>query len=753
MALVSLVPNKSGRPVFSFEQFGADPTGVEPATAAIAQAFQYASENDGIVVQNRGVFRMDGSQNIPFSCPYVDLTGSVLKLDGWGGEFQYRQKERPITYDASNESQYGVLALVNSSSAVSRQAGSSRLDGLENSTILNNNYVIIKTPQPMFQYRDGDGVLTRADYNRVYQKGTLEDSFKYGLGNNVTSVYALPIQRFVSELKGFCFDMTNATRYRVMLVEDSTRLRCTGWSIKNKPVTTTRDFYFVEHQRCYDVVVEDFDDPYATIALKPDTGESKASYCFSMTDCMNMLYKNCTANGNGWGSTGNNNCSKVEFSRCKLSRIDFHQPYRTFLKVTDCELGRDGIVVSGYGDLIVTRTQFNYRTDQVGTTTLIGNMISTRGDAGGFVDGALIMRDISMNGMLEPYSNIRAMIHGYSDGLSRGPVAGSPVTPTLFTRIDIDGLTVQNKGLANHYQYLIQCSRAGALMFPKEITLRNVDLNFVKSSGVGCVIPMGNFKANPDSTVQAGSNAMSTPFTHSISVDGMNTTHFTVSGSSALHNPYVQLRNVKNLNFAESATLMEFAQRGTFELFGCEVEGFDFASGDTANGSVYVQMNGGKLRVPAGSNACITGISGNSVGTDIRLNGVDIIGAFPASPDWALSKNLVQYCSLNRCRVYNSDGSPLLGVQVWSGQTTGTNLNPGIRIRGGSTMLVGTGYTSNGTYALSQAIAPHGAGRAWMYLGGTDAAGLVFSAGIAGAADLTSIASAAGKEIVGVYVQ
>lgn len=734
----------------SLIEFGADPTGLTSSTDAFIAAFTFASDNDLKVIQHGGTYKLDGGKVIQFSCE-VDLSGSTLLIDGWQGEFRFSQKQTPTTYNASNESTYGVLAMFNSSDGDSRSVGSSYLSGLAGSELLNNHYVIFTTPQQMFQYRDTDGIITRKELNRVYNRGMLEDPFKYGLGNNVNSVYALPIADKETVLKGFCFDIKNATRYRFMQISDSTRIRLEGWSVRNKPVdSTNKDFFPIEKYRCYDVIMSNFDDCY-TVTSRETSGSLRSSYCFSATECMNLHYFNCHANGAGWGSVGNNDCSRVTYERCKLSRIDFHLPYRTYLKVLDCDLGRDGVVVSGYGDLQIERTRFGFLTEINGAGFIDGNVVSTRPDAGGFVDGDLVIKDVALYGRFNSFAPQKGLINGVSDA-NRGPVTGSPVKRTLFNNVLIDNLNHASQSGNSHFSYLISCNRTDAVQFPRTLTVRNTDMRCAKSSGLGVQINMASFAANQDSSL-SNEPAMSVRYTTTINLDKVDTTHVTIFGSSNKHNPRVLLRDCGNSNFQETAMLCTFAQRGLYELDGCEVEGFNFLSGSPANGAVQVQMRGGRLLTSSGDNAPIKNVIGTAVGSSVTLSGTDVVGDFGVSP-YDLGKNLAQHCSFKGCRVFNRSGVRVLGIQLYSGSTTNATFSPTIPVKYGSKLLLANGFTGNNTYTVNECLVPLSAAKAYTYLGGSNGAIATFGVGASGAssADLSSVTSPAGLELVAIYV-
>lgn len=56
----------------------------------------------------------------------------------------------------------------------------------------------------MFIFRDT--AYTRVDFNRVYNRGNIENPLRYGLGTNATSIKALKIRKDVQTVKGLTID-------------------------------------------------------------------------------------------------------------------------------------------------------------------------------------------------------------------------------------------------------------------------------------------------------------------------------------------------------------------------------------------------------------------------------------------------------------------------------------------------------------------------------------------------------------------
>lgn len=728
----------------SIVSFGADPTGVADSTDAIQAAFDYALANNLKVVQNSGRFRI--TKSIPFSNEQVDFTGSTLVMEGQS-QFVYSQKEAPITYDASNEATYGVLGLINSSTALTRSAGSSKLSGLENSTILNDHYIIIKaSSQQMFRYRDDDEIQTRKDFNRVYSRGRLEEPHYYNLPNTVDSVYALPIKRELSNLVGFSFDLSLSTRYHVLDLKDASRLRLKGWSIDNKPLTPPGTFFsFIEQERTYDVEIEDLDDPYAYRTV--DGGVIKSSYTLAAYECMNLRHINCIADGDGWGTTGNNDCQNVTYEGCTLSRVDFHKPYRGYLKVIDCKLGRDGILVTGYGDLIVHNTTFAFKTDG----SLTGGIIQTRPDAGGFVDGDLIMTNCKLVGNFDTVQSNNFFIHGRSDGPERGPYPTSPVKRTLFNSITIRNLSASTAAATAKFSQFIGVNMDGAVMFPTKITLENIDLNTLKSTGIGLRISTYLFMAAAGTSLTDTSPTLTNRHTSAITMKNVNVPLLTIfgSGTAGRHNLLVNIDGLRNDNYGETPTLFEAQQKGTYYLSNSDIEAIDTVYGTTPVGPVNIQMTGGRILVGSTSDLPIQGFPSTS---NINLVGVDIVAPFAADSGFLIARNLAQYSSLKSCNFYEkTTGTKINGAVLYN--TNGVSVSPSLFIKAGNKLKVANGYDGNSTYTLNETHVPVSSSKSYVPLGGSNATTLVWAGNAAlGGSTLNTIASPSGLEFVGLML-
>lgn len=673
----------------SLVDFGADPSGALDSTDAINKCFKFATDNGLPVVQNSGVFKISGT--VVFSTPNVDMTGSTLLMHQ-DGYFIYSQKDKPVTYDSSNEEESGVLAGFNSSSSLSRAIGSSQLSGIVNNSLLVDKFVIYKDPsQKMFQYRPGSPIETRKDFNRVLNDGYLENPHYYALGVGVESVYALPINGFVSTLRGFSFDMSQSTKYHIFVADSCSRLVLSAWSFKGKIQSGTGSFYaLMELSNIYDLRIEDLDDPYTYKTLSGGTVLS--SYTLSLNHCLNVVIENMKADGSGWGSTGNNDCANVTFINCKLSRIDFHKPFRNKLSIIGCKLGTHGISATAMGDLVVRDTEFVYSTNLVG----LGSVLSTRSDAGGFMDGDITFENCTASGKFSGVVN-KPMIQGATDSIEQGPLTGSPVRRVLGRRVTIRNHKGLSMAADAQFSGLIGINMAGALEFPDELIIENYKANTADSTGVGLNISTYLFMPKAGKTFDNALSALAAPVTSNIRLINVDTPVLRIFGSFAssevLHNLSVVIDGLHNSNAGGAKTELRLQQRGRYCLRDSDVGKISTSYGASDSTKVNLSVFGGSISQVSGSPLAWN----NSA--DVSLNGVSVI--FDQSSSIALS--LLSKAKISGCRYFNMEGVPVASVPVYTNPGS-LSVNPNISMVPGNRVSLFFGYTSNGTYTSMEVL-------------------------------------------------
>lgn len=664
----------------TLKEYGAVGDGVTDDTKAIIKAFADAAEKNLKVIQNDGVFRVTGTDDIVIKGD-ADLTGSIIRPDAaWASQIRITQKESMVVYDNTS----GIVNSINASSSNSRTVGSNVLDGLASETALNGCYVQIATSQPMYIFRDT--TYTRLDLNRVYNRGNLENPLKYGLGTNVQTIKSLKIRDIPQTISGLTIDESLTRRYRIIFINAATRVKLVGTSFINRPVTQTFSDTRIEAQDCYDL---EFDGTYTpSVADSFNATGDIYSYTIGLGTCMNVRHKNVTANGEGWGSTGNNNCANILYEDCDLSRIDFHMPFQGYLKVRNCNIGRWGILATGIGDLIVENTTFNASID------MNSNIIATRADAGGYFDGDLYMSNITLAGRRsDSYPGV-AFINASSTS-GQGPAPGSPISPTLFNKIVIRDVKLKEGSIQSTFGTFISANRDNTLLFPSVIDISGFDFaTLPKSAGLGLNIDFSRFKAlYPD--MNNSENPISGRVTTDIILCNIKSPQISITSASFRHNPRVVIENARHVLPNDGNCTLIVNQRGSYDINSCKVDQIRLVSGVEANGSVNLRMNGGRIVNSSSSSSPIVTTSDSHY---INLNSTVLNLAFNSQDsNYSITRNLMRFTVMNSCEFYDYNSGSKLSLLQYA-TVAGTAITTTIPLRCGQEFAVASGYNSNSTY-------------------------------------------------------
>ncbi len=702
----------------TLKEFGAIGDGVTNDAPAIAKALNYAYSNNLDVRQSDGTFLLDGDTYLDIKSLNVDLTGCVLKPSAtWKGQITISQPEIPVTYGVGSAPVNGV----NASTGNSRGIGSNYLDGLASNTDLDGCFIQLSTSQPMFIFRDT--AYTRVDFNRVYNRGNLENPLKYALGNNATSIKALKIRKDVQTIKGLTIDESLTRNYRIIYINQASRVRLINTSFINRPLTQNFSDSRLEIYESYDVIVDGL---FAPSVADSFTGTGDIySYTIGLGNSMNVTIKNATANGEGWGATGSNNCANVRFERCDLSRIDFHMPFQNYLKINDCNIGRSGVLVTGIGDLYVTNSTFNSSPD------MPGNIIATRSDAGGYFDGDLYMENIKLTGLRNGVPGNGIINAAVTAG--QGPSSGSPISPTLFNNITLKDIKVYPGSVSTYPGTLITVGRDNVLYFPKKIVIDGLDFGSLpKSAGVGLNIDFSRFKALY-SDMSNSENAVTGRYTTDILINDVCAPVFSVTSASFRHNPRVVASNVRHGVPGEAYTMFETNQRGSYELTDCKFERIRAYYGGDPNGPVSIKMKGGKLW---SASPTLSPIDGATV-HDITLDNVQIVGAFLSQDQttFPVTRGLISRALVRNCEFWDVTGVKQPKLPFATVESTSTTMTVPFKV--GQQFVIATGFTAGSTYTLTNARAS-----------GDSGARQNFNIGVAGNLILTYTVS--GQNVTGI---
>lgn len=667
----------------SFYDFGCVGDGITNDISGINRAINYAKSKNLKIKQNDGVFLVSGSDYIDIGSLSADFTGSVIKpSSSWTGQITITNGQ-PTTYDASSS----VVSSFNSMSNESRAAGSNLFDSISENRDLDGCFIVFYTNQDMYTYRDS--VQKRIELNRVYNRGYLENSLKYDLGNNVTSVRALKINKTTQEIKGLTIDESLSTRYQIVYVNNSTRLLIKDISFINKPITQVFSDTRLAIANSYDITVDGL---FAeSVADARDSSGELYSYALSIGESMNVRIMNARVNGKGWGANGSNNCANVTFENCDLSRIDFHMPFHNYLKIENCNIGARGVVVTGLGDLHIRDSAFN------ASRYTNGNIITTRADAGGFFDGNLYMDNITFTGTRSTSLTGTGLINGISyEG--NGPVAGSPIKSTLFNSVRIKGLNFKSGNYSSHPGNLFYSSRDGALLFPSDVSISDVNMSaFPSSASLGLTIDFSRFKG-PFSDMTNSESSLTGRFTTNISIKGILSNNIVFMGANSLHNPNVSIYDLSSPVGSSRYPIFETNQRGSYYMVNCNVERLRAYYGSDPNGPVAIKFVGGIVKSTSGTTSPVDG----SVDHDISFINTRFVCNFNGQSQSTLpiTTGISRMALLSSCDFFDISGVRLNGLNIPVKESTSVTVGFGFRLN--QDLVVTTGVSGTNTFTANK---------------------------------------------------
>lgn len=367
-----------------------------------------------------GRLKLVGSDNITITGS-VDMLGTVIDASAWTGKFIVARSETKTTYLPAGAD--GVVAgLTGSADLTGKSCYYSGWDGL---AAVEDSFVLIYTDQDFYTYRGN--VQKRFDLNRSLSRGMVRSPSKYTLeGVTVTSVVVIPMEKQRRVLR-VNIDMGTNTSNLALFDIQTSRIDLDINIVAPRGASTANPVY-VTMTECAEVSGR-ID---LSHALESTNATSAFTYGIQMSRCYDIDLE-LRGDGAGWGVTGNNDCQRVTIRNSTINRLDFHRIYREWLHVIDSEIGVNGIVVTGIGDLILDNVTFKH-TATPATSGGVG-VISSRNDTGGFVDGDLIARNLNFTG---DFSASEVLIHNQIAGNPK-PV-GSPINYRWFRDILIDGI-------------------------------------------------------------------------------------------------------------------------------------------------------------------------------------------------------------------------------------------------------------------------------------------------------------------------
>lgn len=583
----------NGQPITDAGNFSADG---KKLTNDEFRLLVHAANHLNLDVSNLGRLpaKLEGTTDIAIYNGFV-FNGATIDASEYKGILNFTRRDSDITIHGTGSP---VIDAINSGDFIGDQ-----IVGLRGNKVLNDSFLIFETNQPYYKFRNK--IENRREFNYLIRDGFLESSTKYPIPKNtITSIIQHKASKSIIPIGGFDYYLgSNEHNHGVQISNSKVLFTNVNFSMDDYAYQTSNPtLLFIN--RCDHFVGDNVVFQHATRS----NNSTGFTYNIALSESFDVKLINFKGVGDGWGSTGSNHCTRVTFDGCKLSRIDFHNPVYDYLKVIDCDIGNWGILATTIGDLIVERTTFVYETYQYRSNL---GIIRSRGDMGGWCDGDLIMRDVTIK---MPRAINGTMLRG-DRSAEGGVVAGSPLKFTFFNNVDIKGLYLMGIGTMETAVTLQGASTD--LTIPSTITIDGM-----VSEGIRTVFLLDLDSMKP--------NTEKKPHTHNLVVN-LSKAQFSsvviVNNTSNLFYTKLIANGTSSLDKNEgAATKFEIPFEGEADLIGCDFGHLDFYYGTTPKKRLNVNVYGGRMFHEARSENPNNIVNGLAVGlTRVSFFGTKIV--------------------------------------------------------------------------------------------------------------------------------
>lgn len=623
--------------------------GVIDDTAAFLKMASLTSKDTILTADSRAKYKLSGADDIVLKGG-VDFNGATLDLRDFAGNLVFDSGIDPVEYDAGSP----VLVAIQAGGELSGSTWGAAWNEIRDS------FLIIETSQDFYRYRQN--IVKRKEYNRVTRYGVMESSLRYPLQSSlITKIWTLPIAKKRTKIGNFTALL--GQRAAQIAIRRHTNAVFKGVCYEQHTGRIVNNATLIDLQQCAGVTLEDVDLQWATLQEN-----NQYTYNLSMSNCYDMTVKNVRGYGDGWGATGSNSCQRVEFEGCTLSRIDFHEPFREYLKVNKSIIGSWGILVTALGDLIVDDVTFNIHTNQNVNNS---GVIRSRADTGGFCDGDLVMSNIRVN-----TSGQRDLIVHQSASGNAKP-ENSPITYSFWRDVSIDGL----KGSPIQQLFPLPVSGSGVAC------CRNFSLRRIRGRHRVRAWLAGQRPYLTAATNAAGRQQNNLWLDISDSHVGVSITD---NQASPAFKVFANINGMRRDYAAGDHAELELTASGFVYVSGSELSGIDFYSGGYATLPLKVVVEGSVIdKNGSSANTLIDGVMGN---VDLSIKNSKLVAASGSQMNTALQAAL-------EGNIYTlGEGVEAYTYDVLSSITIDTAQSVPLRLSTRGKYFLAIGYGADNTY-------------------------------------------------------
>lgn len=553
---------------------------------------------------------------------------------------------------------------------------SNKVTGLQGDSTLNDSMIIVETNTPYYYYRGS--TQYRKEINYMIREGELESATKYPLDvKTITRITQYKGGERVIPIGNFELYMGDSEHWELISVSNSKVL------FKNVVFTMANNVYQIKHPTL--VKVNQSDHFYGdNVTFQHSTyfnSGTGAGYTYNLelNTSFDIQCCNFKGVGDGWGSTGSNSCTRVTFDKCKLGRIDFHNPVYDYLKVIDCDLGSWGILCTVIGDLYVDRSTFICEQNQ--WVSSLG-IIRTRSDIGGWSDGNLIMRDVRVK---SDSSKVIYLLQGQA-GADGGIPPSSNLKNTFFNNINISGLSLEGYDI----QLAPAINKGRGLTMPHTLSYENVSGN---AGTIGFEIILNDYTPN--------FSVNKSEYNLILNLKDCNLTDLVVCDHTGHFYTKLNVYGLSGLkHFKKARPKVEIPFHGEADFFGCTIGHFDFYYSRFPTQHLYVRVFGGRVFHESNSENPSNIVNGLILGLiHLSFNGTRIV-----SHSEEAMRDLVA-CNLKECSfgTFDSQSGTVSDTQIklleFSGATA-TAATKKINYNTEYILVVGTDYNNTTQYIV-----------------------------------------------------
>ncbi|HDE2614768.1 TPA: phage tail protein [Klebsiella pneumoniae] len=661
----------------SFDMFNIKNDASEDVTQAIIDVFNYSNDLGIPVVQKSGRYLISGN-TFATSTAGFDLDGATfVPSANFTGYLLGTQSELPVTYDSSS----AVVSAINN---VPISPGDSILKGLKNTSVLNGHAVFIRGADPLYVAR---GKTKYWWHNtRISNRGKMDDRMKYGV-SSVNEVIALPVKKKITEFRLPAWDFINGpSNNGVMRFNNITRARIYGGAIYNRPLQDNeKNPVIISLNYCYDISVEDLYDEYPSYPVVG--GQIAYAYTLNFNYVNRLSFKNCCAQGYGWGVVGGQLATNLSYKECNLNRIDMHDPFMGTLNAEDCSVGCWGFSVFGMGDMHISRITVDLDDSFYGGYREIAGIFNTRPDFSGVFDGNIYINGLTIVGDASAYRESTGhgvslfSAYSYNGGLGYIP-EGSPVEPWGFREIIVKGLNCVDPIQGRRFDSIIKAdSVQQTTYFPLRVKIEDARFNSTEPECIdlhGWRVPAYN-KESVNITHTLNYKPTNFIEMNDVSLAGLEVIRPYLNYD--YHNIDFKMRNARNTENTNSPIAFYTDQCGRYEFSSCalrKISDRTYSTGNLLNRNSTFVVNGGVFNSLSGLPFDITFNSGYN--TPVLASNVLFVGLYSQTSVTAINANLAEFSVCENCKYFSNETVGYISPALWLGSAGANGISTSFNV-------------------------------------------------------------------------